>query len=175
VPTDEHGAVAGLSDVYAVGDVTDFPVKQGSLAAQQADAAAAVIAARLGRAVEPEPFLPIVHAVLLTGVAAAYLRADISGHRRAAPAASYTPLWWPPEKIAGRFLAPYLAEQHQLAEMPEAAGRDEQRQLALRFAHDDAERGDYGSARAWLDVLERLDRVERPEPTELRERWEREP
>src|SRR5215208_4055265 len=36
VPIDEHGAVAGLRDVYAVGDVTAFPVKQGSVAAQQA-------------------------------------------------------------------------------------------------------------------------------------------
>ncbi len=170
IPTDEHSAVVGLPDVYAAGDVTAFPVKQGSLAAQQADAAAAVIAARLGRPVQAEPFLPILHAVLLTGVAAAYLRANISGHEPAASAASFTPLWWPPEKIAGRFLAPYLAEQHQLAEIPPTAAPDEQRQLALRFAHDDAERGDYTSARAWLDVLERLDGISQRDQAQLRER-----
>ena len=40
VPVDEHGAVIGLPDVWAVGDATTFPLKQGGLAAQQADAAA---------------------------------------------------------------------------------------------------------------------------------------
>src|SRR2546425_699915 len=29
VPTDPHGRVAGLADVFAAGDVTAFPVKQG--------------------------------------------------------------------------------------------------------------------------------------------------
>ena len=40
VPVDRHGRVDGLPDVYAAGDITRFPVKQGGLAAQQADAAA---------------------------------------------------------------------------------------------------------------------------------------
>ena len=74
VPIDEHGAVAGLRDVYAVGDVTAFPVKQGSVAAHQADAAAAAIAAGLGTPIEPAPFEPVVEAVLLTGVAASTCR-----------------------------------------------------------------------------------------------------
>src|SRR5215218_203826 len=34
VPTDEHGRVAHLEDVYAAGDLTQFPVKQGGIAAQ---------------------------------------------------------------------------------------------------------------------------------------------
>jgi sulfide:quinone oxidoreductase len=33
VPTDVYGRVLGLEDVYAAGDVTNFPVKQGGLAA----------------------------------------------------------------------------------------------------------------------------------------------
>ena len=78
VPIDEHGAVAGLRDVYAVGDVTAFPVKQGSVAARQADAAAAAIAASLGAPVEPTPFEAIIDAVLLTGVTARYLHAEPS-------------------------------------------------------------------------------------------------
>src|SRR5207247_9721246 len=37
VPTDEYGWVLGLTDVYAAGDLTQFPLKQGGTAAQQAD------------------------------------------------------------------------------------------------------------------------------------------
>ena len=48
VPVDEYGRVEGVADVYAAGDGTDFPVKQGGLATQQADAAAEHIAARPG-------------------------------------------------------------------------------------------------------------------------------
>src|SRR5438067_667561 len=43
LPVDEHSRVNGLDDVYAAGDGTNFPVKQGGIAAQQADAAAEVI------------------------------------------------------------------------------------------------------------------------------------
>ncbi len=41
-------ASPGLEDVYAAGDITSFPVKQGGIATQLADAAAQAIAARLG-------------------------------------------------------------------------------------------------------------------------------
>jgi sulfide:quinone oxidoreductase len=40
--------VLGLTDVYAAGDLTQFPLKQGGTAAQQADAAASSIAADAG-------------------------------------------------------------------------------------------------------------------------------
>src|SRR5262249_29263684 len=40
VPTDELGWVLGLTDVYAAGDLSQSHVKQGGLAAQQADAVA---------------------------------------------------------------------------------------------------------------------------------------
>src|SRR5207253_10047688 len=58
VSTDDHGRVHGLDDVYAAGDVTQFPVKQGGIATQQADSVAAAIAARAGAPVEPAPFRP---------------------------------------------------------------------------------------------------------------------
>ena len=38
VRTDAHGRVLGMRDVFAAGDATAFPIKQGGLAAQQADA-----------------------------------------------------------------------------------------------------------------------------------------
>ena len=37
VPTDEYGRVRGRDDVFAAGDMTTFPIKQGGIAAQQAD------------------------------------------------------------------------------------------------------------------------------------------
>src|SRR5205085_9876044 len=47
VPTDSTGRVEGLIDVYAAGDMTTFPVRQGGLATQQADHIAHLIAADL--------------------------------------------------------------------------------------------------------------------------------
>ena len=48
IPVDRHGRVAGAPGVYAAGDATAFPIKQGGLATQQADAAPRAIAADLG-------------------------------------------------------------------------------------------------------------------------------
>ena len=111
VPTDGHGRVKGLehADVYAAGDLTAFPVKQGGLAAQQADAAARRIAADAGASIELAPFRPVLRGLLLTGGEPSYLRAEITGGRGETSVADSQPLWWPPDKIAGRYLAPYLA------------------------------------------------------------------
>jgi sulfide:quinone oxidoreductase len=107
VPTNEHGLVLGLEDVYAAGDVTQFPVKQGGIATQQADVVAAAIAARAGAPVEPEPFRPVLRGLLVTGLFPRYLRAepgtDVSTIDTEA-------LWWPPAKIVGHYLGPFLAE-----------------------------------------------------------------
>jgi sulfide:quinone oxidoreductase len=48
IPVDEHGRVTSLTDVYAAGDATTSPMKQGGLACQQADAVAEVLAAATG-------------------------------------------------------------------------------------------------------------------------------
>jgi sulfide:quinone oxidoreductase len=108
VPVDEHGRVVGLDDVYCAGDATSFPIKQGGLAAQQADAVAAHIAARHGAAVAASPFRPVLRGMLFTGDAQHFMRTR--GGRGAGHAAK-RPLWWPPTKIAGRYLAPYLYER----------------------------------------------------------------
>jgi sulfide:quinone oxidoreductase len=105
--TDRFGRVAGVSDVYAAGDVTAFPVKQGGLACQQADAAAEQIAAQAGAPVEPKPFVPVLRGMLLTERWARFLRRDVAGHGDVADVAGRA-LWWPPTKIAGRELAGYL-------------------------------------------------------------------
>ncbi|MGI8562353.1 MAG: NAD(P)/FAD-dependent oxidoreductase [Candidatus Dormibacter sp.] len=105
IPTDAHGRLAGLDGVFAAGDATSFPIKQGGLAAQQADAVAEAIAASVGADIDPQPFRPVLRGVLLTGGAPRYLRADISGGA-VEPTISGEALWWPPDKISGRYLAP---------------------------------------------------------------------
>ena len=57
IPVDAHGRVSGIEDVFAAGDVCSFPLKQGGLATQQADAVAEWIAAGLGAPISPAPFL----------------------------------------------------------------------------------------------------------------------
>lgn len=109
VPTDVHGQVEGVEDVYAIGDVTALPVKQGGLATQQADAVAEAIAVSRGADVDPRPFHPVLRGLLLTGRAPAYFRADIGGGAGDPHEVEAEPLWWPPGKIAGRYLSRYLA------------------------------------------------------------------
>jgi sulfide:quinone oxidoreductase len=111
IRTDAHGRVAGLDGVFAAGDATAFPIKQGGLAAQQADAVAEAIAASVGAEVDPKPFQPVLRGILLTGGPARYLRADISGGAGDDSTISGDALWWPPDKISGRYLAPYLSSQ----------------------------------------------------------------
>jgi hypothetical protein len=55
IRTDDLGRVTGLDRVFAAGDASSFPIKQGGLAAQQADTAAAKIAELAGASVEPRP------------------------------------------------------------------------------------------------------------------------
>ena len=104
---DEYSRVAGLDDVYAAGDGTILPVKQGGLASQQADAAVLHIAARLGGAMTPRPLTPVLRGLLLTPRGPRFLRAELSDTERTS-AISAEPLWWPPSKIASRWLAPHL-------------------------------------------------------------------
>ena len=112
IPVDLHGLVQGEHDVYAAGDATNSPIKQGGVASQQADAAAEAIAARVGAAVEPQPFRPVLRGLLLTGSTPRYMRAEVSGGRGEDWRVSDHALWWPPSKIAGKRLAPYLALRH---------------------------------------------------------------
>lgn len=106
VPTDRHGLVRGLGNVYAAGDVVSFPIKHGGLAAQQADAVAEAIAARVGVDITPAPFRPVLRGLLLTGREPRYLEGSGDGG-----VASTRPLWWPPAKVSGRYLAPYLGDR----------------------------------------------------------------
>jgi sulfide:quinone oxidoreductase len=106
LPVDEFGVVQDVEDVYAAGDGTTFPVKQGGLATQQADAVAEHIAARVGALTHPEPFHPVLRGQLLTGGESLNMRHDLRGEDRGDAGPDY--LWWPPQKVAGRYLAAWL-------------------------------------------------------------------
>jgi sulfide:quinone oxidoreductase len=134
VRTDQFGRVEGREDVFAAGDITTFPLKQGGIATQQADAAAASIAALAGAPVRPRPFRPVLRGLLLTGLSPRFLSAslldDTSEH-------DTEPLWWPPAKIVGRYLAPFLAEHLGLSTDPPAASSPLQVDVELEWDQGD--------------------------------------
>lgn len=122
IPVDDYGRVRGLEGVYAAGDATTVPIKQGGLAAQMADVAARQIALEAGVDVEAEQFRPILRGMLLTGETPRYLRADLEEGTSDRGLIADHALWWPPSKIAGRYLSPYLASltTQELAPAPTA-------------------------------------------------------
>jgi sulfide:quinone oxidoreductase len=191
VPVDAHGRVPGMPGVYAAGDATSFPIKQGGLATQQADAVAQAIAQDIGARDDAAPFRPVLRGLLLTGGAPLYLRAEL--HRPTATATARTlrgetsgrALWWPPGKVAGRYLAPYLADARprDLADAPLADRRpgatapdhDEAFELALLLAEEDARLGDYRQALHALDAAAALSGGVLPDRwAESRSAWQRE-
>lgn len=201
IRVDSHGRVTGLEDVYAAGDATAFPLKQGGLAAQQADAVAESIAAKLGVPIQPQPFTPVLRGLLMTGGAPLYLRAEpqrlpreatvaieaapVRPNARQASSAAGQPLWWPPAKVAGRYLAPFLAtarpkrlESEPLADRVSLSGGKvsdaefkDALELALLLADCDARWGDYAAALNALDAAEALQGALPPEYEAKRREW----
>ena len=108
IPIDEQAQVVGVDHVWAAGDGTNFPIKQGGLATQQADAAAMAIAALAGAGIAPVPFRPVLRGLLMTGDKPRFMSSDVAGGGGEGQTAAYR-LWWPPVKIAGLYLAPHLA------------------------------------------------------------------
>lgn len=92
IGVDEHGRVLGLERVFAAGDVTSFPVKQGGIATQQADAVAGAIAAEAGAPVEPRRFDPVLRGM-----------GDVG-------------------KIAGRYISPFVDTMVEEAELEPSKG-----------------------------------------------------
>jgi sulfide:quinone oxidoreductase len=201
IPIDRHGRVRGLDDVYAAGDVTTFPLKQGGLAAQQADAVAETIVANLGIPLTPRPFRPVLRGLVMTGGAPLYLRAetqrssveapvgatDEAPHQdrpRTASWAAGRALWWPDAKIAGRYLGPFLASARpqplssglltdRIASPPPLSAADDEdtSELALMLADHDARWGDFAGAVDVLDGAEALHGELPPEYASKRRQW----
>jgi sulfide:quinone oxidoreductase len=94
--------------VFAVGDGTAGPHKQGGLASQQADVVADLIAVEAGSNREPRPYRPVMRALLRTANGPRYLRAEPPGGALSAEVSEQC-LWWPPSKVAARWLTPWLA------------------------------------------------------------------
>ncbi|HZE06721.1 MAG TPA: hypothetical protein VE127_15940, partial [Solirubrobacteraceae bacterium] len=161
------------------------------------------IAHDAGAPVTPHRFSPVLRGLLITSGAPLYLRAEPQrlGRRssvaiddrwpaahalnEAASIASDQALWWPPAKIAGRYLAPHLATAHPLtfsaqpledrrpAPGPALAGDDFAAavELALMLADGDAEWGDYAAALASLDAAQALQGALPPEYEAKRRLW----
>jgi sulfide:quinone oxidoreductase len=132
---DEHCRVVGAEHVWAAGDGIAFPVKFGGLAAEQADAAAADIAGEAGALVERKPFRPVLRGQLLTGHGPRYMRYDAAGGGGEGQATANT-LWWPPSKVAGRYLSPWLANRDDEAvagQLPRVGGLSVQTDLYREF------------------------------------------
>lgn len=109
IPVDERCAVRGAGGrVFAAGDATDFPVKHGGLAAQQADQAAATIARLAGADIEPAPFHPTIRGTLLTGREPLYVQAHVVGGGSFESRVSDTPLWESGDKVVAEELGAYL-------------------------------------------------------------------
>lgn len=111
VPTDAVGRVEGMTDVYAAGDTTAYPIKHGGLASQQADRIAHTIATGLGltsHGLKPKPVLEVR---LIGGQRPLHLRIELDEFGQPAAAAlahtrdDMQPSW---TKVFGRYLTPYL-------------------------------------------------------------------
>jgi sulfide:quinone oxidoreductase len=108
IRVDPHCRVPDVKRIYAAGDATDFPIKQGGIGSQQADVAAQSIAALAGAPGIPERFNPTIHGMLLTNEKPRYLTAHITGGHGFNSEITNTPTSSPPRKIAAKYLAPYL-------------------------------------------------------------------
>lgn len=192
LPQREHGFLAtdgqmqveGLDDVWAAGDATALPIKQGGLAAQQADIAASAIAARAGADVEVEPFRPMLRAALITGDTPDFMQAPV-GNPDAGIASVGSVRWAPRMKLSANHLGPYLARALGGSAAAEAALRREAVSLQgageevhsrvvrtlLRAADADAGSGDYRAALGWLDVVEQLNLIVPTEYVVRRDDW----
>ncbi len=118
VATDGRGSVVGLPDVYAAGDMTSFPVKQGGLAAQEADTIAQRIAS--GDGVPDAKVHRVLRARLLSGAGPVLLRAELDEFGQPTASAVHSRvadsgLDAGPEKVFGRYLLPYLQTRVPLA------------------------------------------------------------
>ena len=178
LPTDARMHVAGLDLVWAAGDVTWFPIKQGGLAAQQAEVAATAIAATADARVPAATFRPVLRTALVTGAVPLLLEQSAPG------VATEKGSWWPPAKAAGRYIGTYLAGERRgrpREEAPEGireameseAEHREAVEFALAAADSDARVGNLTGALEWLDLVEEMNLVIPPAYAERRRRWKR--
>ena len=137
IEVDGDGRVAGIPDVYAAGDITNFPVKQAGLATQHGDLVADAITRQFGATPPARRAQRLLQARLVGAPDPIYLRAELDASGRATLAtlariATEDEAAQP--KVFSRLLSPYLAEHERFA----ALSFPESRELATarqRSAH----------------------------------------
>ncbi|HEU0023492.1 MAG TPA: FAD-dependent oxidoreductase [Thermoleophilaceae bacterium] len=109
VPIDDSTRVVGMGEhVFAAGDTTDFPVKQGGLGAQQADVAAANVAALAGDH-DREKLEPVLRGALIAGERRSlYFEARLENGRPVDSQVLDEPPWSAAEKVVAEELGPFL-------------------------------------------------------------------
>jgi sulfide:quinone oxidoreductase len=110
VAVDDHGRVREAEAIYAVGDVTTFPVKQGGLACQLADVVATRLAAAAGADVEPRTFRPVLRGQLLAGARTLHLDSPIAGGSGGGMA-NVSSIWRPSHKVDALYLSRMLEDE----------------------------------------------------------------
>jgi sulfide:quinone oxidoreductase len=110
--THSDGRVVGLRDVYAIGDATTYPVKQGGVGCQQADLVAGAIAAEAGGRDLPPPVEPALRAQLWDDERGRGLAIDLADGRPVGEGKTWrTAALWPwHHKVSCRFLSPFLED-----------------------------------------------------------------
>jgi sulfide:quinone oxidoreductase len=184
LPTDDRMLVEDTDNVWAAGDATAFPIKQGGLAAQQAEVAAHAIAARAGAEVEVPAYRPLLRAALITGETPQYMQAPV-GEPGAGTASAGPSSWSTRTKLSAVRLGPHLdaaagrtladALRRRLLEA-EPGGTTEQARAVrtlLIAADADAAVGDFEAALAWLAVVEHLNLVLPAAYVVRRDEWRR--
>jgi sulfide:quinone oxidoreductase len=119
ITVDGDGRVAGIPDVYAAGDVTNYPIKQAGLATQHADLVAEAIARDFGVEPPERRSQRLLQARLVGAPEPIYLRAELDASGRAtlatlARVATEDELAQP--KVFARHLTAYLAQHEQFAQ-----------------------------------------------------------
>jgi sulfide:quinone oxidoreductase len=118
VPIDAVGLVAGMAEVYAAGDMTTFPIKNGGVATQQADLIAHSIAAGFGLTPHGRRPKRALEVRLVGGRRPLVFRIELDEFGQPTAAAAIQsrrdvrPTW---TKVFGRYLTPYLETHEPLA------------------------------------------------------------
>ena len=109
VAVDDSGRVRDAEDLYAIGDATTFPVKQGGIACQLADVVAEHLAERAGADVTPHLFRPVLRGQLLAGATTLHLTSPIAGGGGPGIANARS-IWRPSHKVDARYLSQLLED-----------------------------------------------------------------
>ncbi|HET7051427.1 MAG TPA: FAD-dependent oxidoreductase [Solirubrobacteraceae bacterium] len=111
VPIDDRCVVTNAGGrVFAAGDATDFPVKHGGIAAQQADTAAEGILHLAGLSDRPAPMRPVIRGMLLTGGQPLYVSAEVVDGLGWRSEVHERPPWPLEDKIVAEELGRYLRQ-----------------------------------------------------------------